>query len=84
MTLFPANHSFFNTVAPDELLNVLTSGPVLRQNKEFELDVVDLAKDPVPAGPLARSTTRNSHLDEAESRFNEKGRPLRNALYFYL
>jgi hypothetical protein len=38
---------------------------VLRQDKEFGLDVVDLAKDPLAAGPLARSTTRNLNLDEA-------------------
>jgi hypothetical protein len=34
---------------------------VLRQEKEFELVVVDLAKDPFAAGPLARSTPRNSN-----------------------
>ncbi len=38
---------------------------VLRQDKEFGLEVVDLAKDPLAAGPLARSTTRNSNLDKA-------------------
>ncbi len=38
---------------------------VLRQDKEFGLEVVDLAKDPLAAGPLARSTTRNSKLDKA-------------------
>ncbi len=38
---------------------------MLRQDKEFGLDVVDLAKDPLAAGPLARSTTRNLNLDEA-------------------
>jgi hypothetical protein len=38
---------------------------LLRQDKEFGLDVVDLAKDPLAAGPLARSTTRNLNLDEA-------------------
>ena len=38
---------------------------VLRQDKEFGLEVVDLAKDPLAAGPLARSTTRNSILDKA-------------------
>ncbi len=36
-----------------------------RQDKEFGLDVVDLAKDPVAAGPSARSTTRNAKLDKA-------------------
>jgi hypothetical protein len=30
---------------------------MLRQVKEFRLEVVDLAKDPLAAGPLARSTT---------------------------
>ncbi len=38
---------------------------VLRQDKEFGLEVVDLAKDPLAAGPLARSTTRNLILDKA-------------------
>jgi hypothetical protein len=38
---------------------------LLRQDKEFGLVVVDLAKDPLAAGPLARSTTRNSNLDQA-------------------
>jgi hypothetical protein len=38
---------------------------VLRQDQEFGLEVVDLAKDPLAAGPLARSTTRNSNLDKA-------------------
>ena len=38
---------------------------VLRQDKEFGLEVVDLAKDPFSAGPLARSTTRNLILDKA-------------------
>ncbi len=38
---------------------------VLRQDKEFGLNVVDLAKDPIATGPLARSTTRNSKLDRA-------------------
>jgi hypothetical protein len=38
---------------------------VLRQDKEFGLVVVDLAKDPLAAGPLARSTTRNSSLHKA-------------------
>jgi hypothetical protein len=38
---------------------------VLRQDKELGLLVVDLAKDPLAAGPLARSTTRNSNLDKA-------------------
>ena len=37
----------------------------LRHDKGFELVVVDLAKDPLAAGPLARSTTRNSSLDKA-------------------
>jgi hypothetical protein len=35
---------------------------VLRQDKKFGLEVVDLAKDPFAAGPLARSTTRTSNL----------------------
>ncbi len=44
--------------------------PVLRQDEEFGLDVVDLAKDPIPkdhvaAGPSARSTTGNSTPDKA-------------------
>jgi hypothetical protein len=43
---------------------------VLRQDKEFGLEVVDLAKDPLPAGPLARSTTRNLNLDKALVTFN--------------
>jgi hypothetical protein len=38
---------------------------VLRQDKEFALEVVDLAKDPLAAGPLARSTTRNLIFDKA-------------------
>jgi hypothetical protein len=38
---------------------------VLRQDKEFELEVVDLAKDPLAAGPLARSTARNLNLEKA-------------------
>ncbi len=38
---------------------------VLCQDKEFGLEVVDLAKDPLAAGPLARSTTRNSKPDKA-------------------
>jgi hypothetical protein len=38
---------------------------VLRQDMEFGLVVVDLAKDPLVAGPLARSTTRNLNLDKA-------------------
>ena len=38
---------------------------VLRHEKEFGVKVVDLAKDPFAAGPLARSTTRNSSLDKA-------------------
>jgi hypothetical protein len=38
---------------------------LLRQDKEFGLVVVDLAKDPLVAGPLARSSTRNSNLDKA-------------------
>ncbi len=38
---------------------------MLRQDKEFGLNVVDLAKDPIATGPLARSTTRNSKLDRA-------------------
>jgi hypothetical protein len=38
---------------------------VLREDKEFGLEVVDLAKDPLAAGPLARSTTRNLNLDKA-------------------
>ena len=38
---------------------------VLRQDKEFGVVVVDLAKDPLAAGPLARSTTRDSNLDNA-------------------
>jgi hypothetical protein len=41
---------------------------VFRQDKEFGLVVVDLAKDPLAAGPLARSTTRNSNLDKALAR----------------
>ena len=32
--------------------------------KKDGLDVVDLAKDPNAAGPLARSTTQESNLDE--------------------
>ena len=38
---------------------------VLRQDEEFGLVVVDLAKDPLAAGPLARSTPRNLNLDKA-------------------
>jgi hypothetical protein len=41
---------------------------VFRQDKEFGLVVVDLAKDPLAAGPLARSTTRNSNPDKALAR----------------
>ncbi len=42
-------------------------GVVLRQDKAFGLEVVDLAKDPLAAGPLARSTTRNSKLTKQSS-----------------
>ncbi len=45
---------------------------LLRQDKEFGLVVVDLAKDPLAAGPLARSTTRDSNLDKALHRRNCK------------
>jgi hypothetical protein len=38
---------------------------VRRQEKDFALEVVDLAKDPLAAGPLARSTTRHSILANA-------------------
>ena len=38
---------------------------MLRQDKEFGVEVVDLAKDPLDAGPLARSTTRNLNLEKA-------------------
>jgi hypothetical protein len=38
---------------------------VLRQDKDLGLEVVDLAKDPIAAGPLARPTTRNSNPDKA-------------------
>ena len=41
---------------------------VLRQDKELGADVVDLAKDPLAAGPLARSTTGVSNLDKALAR----------------
>ena len=34
------------------------------QDKEFVLEVVDLAKDPKVTAPLAWSTIRNSKLDE--------------------
>ena len=37
----------------------------MSQDKEFGLEVVDLAKDPFDAGPLARSTTRSLILDKA-------------------
>ncbi len=49
-------------------LDLQTKRLLLRQDKEFELDVVDLAKDPLAAGPLARSTTRNSKPDNAPGR----------------
>jgi hypothetical protein len=38
------------------------------QDKKFGVEVVDLAKDPLAAGPLARSTTRNSNPDKAPER----------------
>ena len=38
---------------------------VFGRDEEFGLAVVDPAKDPVAAGPLARFTTRNSHPDKA-------------------
>jgi hypothetical protein len=38
---------------------------VLHQDKEFGLEVVDLAKDPLAAGTLARSTTQNLNHDKA-------------------
>jgi hypothetical protein len=37
--------------------------------KKDGLDVVDLAKDPFTAGPLARSTTPESKLDKALGNF---------------
>jgi hypothetical protein len=37
--------------------------------KKDGLDVVDLAKDPFTAGPLARSTTPESNLDKAVDTF---------------
>jgi hypothetical protein len=46
---------------------------VLRQDKEFGLEVVDLAEDPLAAGPLARSTTRNLILDKALADFGAVG-----------
>jgi hypothetical protein len=42
---------------------------VLRQENEFGLVVVDLAKHPLAAGTLARSTIRNSNLDKAVGPF---------------
>ena len=39
--------------------------PVLRKDEAFELEVVDLAKDPLATGPFARSTTENSSLEKA-------------------
>ncbi len=42
---------------------------VLRLDKAFGLEVVDLAKDPLAAGRLARSTTRNSKLEKARVAF---------------
>ncbi len=38
---------------------------VLRQDKKIGLEVVDLAKDPLAAGPLAGSITQKSKLDKA-------------------
>ncbi len=43
---------------------------MLRQDQEFGLEVVDPAKDPLAAGPLARSNTRNSKLDKARVYFS--------------
>ena len=52
----------------------------LRHDKGFELVVVDLAKDPLAAGPLARSTTRNSNLDKALVAANRRlSSPLKRA-----
>ncbi len=58
----------FCKLGPSQLGDVESSDHpslVLGQDKAFGLEVVDLAKDPLAAGPLARSTTRNSKLDEA-------------------
>jgi hypothetical protein len=44
----------------------------LRQDNEYRVEVVDLAKDPLAAGPLARSTTRNSNLDKALAPFRSQ------------
>jgi hypothetical protein len=49
----------------DRLMGSLCETLVIRQDKEFVLEVVDLAKDPLAAGPLARFTTRNLILDIA-------------------
>ena len=47
-----------------------SAGIALSQDKVFavEVVVVDLAKDPFAAGPLARSTIRNSNVDNALDR----------------
>ena len=48
---------FVPGLAQISLRHQFTGRLVLRQDKEFGLAVVDLAKDPLAAGPLARSTT---------------------------
>ncbi len=50
---------------PQISLRIRETQRVLLQDQEFGLEVVDPAKDPVAAGPLARSTTRNSNPDKA-------------------
>ncbi len=47
-----------------------SSSRVLRQENEYGLEVVDLAKDPLAAGPLAGATTRNSKPDKVKSAAN--------------
>jgi hypothetical protein len=63
----PYHHSSqtFNQRNRRQLPGKSLTNLVLRQDKEFGLAVVDLAKDPLAAGPLARSTTRNSIPDKA-------------------